>query len=39
LASEKVSSKIKMLESNRGEKEMVEENLGFFYDSVIIERK
>ena len=37
MALEKEISKIKMLESNRGEKEMVEENLNFAYDSVKIE--
>jgi len=39
LSLKKESSKIKMLESNRGEKEMVEENLTLDYDSVIIKKE
>ena len=39
MALEKESSKIKMLESNLGKKEMVGENLTLAYDSVVIEKE
>jgi len=39
LSLKKESSKIKMLESNRGKRKMIEKNLTFPYDSAIINKQ